>query len=660
MTEETNRQQQRRLPVGLRAWLRICVAGGIAVAAIYGLATWWQARKAQAQRDLAARPEAALPDYDCPDQQTTPGGERAKSGSSEVGRFNDVTKTWGIDFEHIVGPLGTWFMPESIGAGAAVLDYDLDGLMDLYFVNCGPTPGTPEPLPPSVDFRNRLYRQTSVGTFVDVTTESGLGDQGYGAGVAVGDVDNDGFPDVFIANYEQDAMYRNTGQGRFELLPEALGRSETEWGSAAAFVDYDRDGWLDLLVVNYTEDPVYGHRVSCGFSHGLVSYCGPHKFQPVVDRLYRNETGTAVAEQQGGPRTVRFRDVTEECGLATAKTYGFGAICCDLSGDGWPDIFVANDGAPNRLWVNQAGRRFEEEAAPRGAACNLRGHSEAGMGVAVGDVNRDAFPDLFVTHLTNETATLYLGDASGLFTDQTPGSGLDAYSRRHTGWGTALHDLDHDGLLDVTIVNGLVIPCHSGFPFHGEDEFQVRREVIRNSAEYWKAYADRNVLLRGQEGLRFEDWSRVAGDLTAAPASGRSLASGDLDNDGDLDLVVTNCGARAQVLRNDIEKQGSWLSLRLLTGSPGRDAIGAKVTLVCSGGVRRTAWCVPQSSYLASQDPRVHFGLGVGEKVESMEVWWPDGPVESAGEIFPGADVNQFLQLRRGEGRAMAVQEAAR
>jgi hypothetical protein len=306
--------------------------------------------------------------------------------------------------------------------------------------------------------------------------------------------------------------------------------------------------------------------------------------------------------------------------------------------------------------VNQSGKGFLEEAAARGAACNGRGLAEAGMGAALGDVNGDSVADLFVTHLTNETATLFLGDGSGLFADQTPGSGLD----QHTGWGTALVDLDHDGLLDVPIVNGLVIPCHSGFPFHGEDQFQVRQEVIRNSAEYWKAYADRNVLLRGTGDGLFDDWSEAAGDFAAANRSGRSLACGDLDNDGDMDLVVTNCGGPASVLRNDHGGSGAWLSLRLLTGNPGRDAIGAKVVVHCGGGRSYTSWCVPQSSYLASHDPRVHFGLGTADRVESVEVWWPDGPTETSLEVFPGVAVNQFLQLRRGAGAAANSEGAQR
>jgi len=611
------------------------------------LLVWYQTGRIRdrARQEIASRPDPAVPDYDC--LQEKPRSPR-KTGDS--GGLQDLTDQVGIDFRHIVGPLGTWFMPESIGAGVAVLDYDCDGLQDLYFVNCGPSPKAMGTLPPEADYRNRLFRQIRPGSFRDVTGETGLGDTGYGAGVAVGDADNDGFPDVFIANYGQDSLYRNTGSGKFENATQALNRTESDWGAAAAFFDYDRDGWLDLLVVNYTADPQYGHSVSCGFSHGLVSYCGPHKFQPTVDRLYHNETGSAEAQGK-----LTFRDVTEAAGLSTAATFGFGTVCLDLTGDGWPDIFVANDGAPNRLWVNQQNGTFIEEATLRGTACNQAGHVEAGMGAAAGDVDADGCIDLLVTHLTKETATLYMGSPAGLFQDRTPGCGIDVASRGHTGWGVALLDLNHDGLLDIPIVNGLVIPCHSGFPFHGEDEFQVRTERIDNTAEYWRAYHDQNVLLLGTADKRWQADSAAGGDFTAAQASGRSLAWGDLDNDGDPDLIVTNCGEHARYYRNDLAK-GNWLQVKTATGPGGRDAIGARITLSFSDGISRTACCLPQSSYLASNDSRIHFGLGTRTAVQAITVVWPDGSTEDSAERFPGVSANQQIVLRRGTGERAGQQ----
>lgn len=605
------------------------------------LLVWHQSRRLRdrAQQELAQRPDPAIPDYDCLEQKRAD-----DQAPPQPGGLTDVTDRLGIDFQHVVGPLGTWFMPESIGAGVGVLDYDRDGLQDLYFVNCGPSPGAVGTLAADTDYRNRLFRQTQPGQFQDVTSQTGPGDTGYGAGAAIGDVDNDGFPDVFIANYGQDALYRNTGRGGFENRTAALNRSESDWGAAAAFVDYDRDGWLDLLVVNYTADPQHGHSVSCGFSHGLVSYCGPHKFQPTIDRLYHNETGLAEANGQ-----LRFRDVTESAGLAAATTFGFGAICMDLTGDEWPDFFIANDGAPNRLWVNQGNGTFVEEAALRGTACNQAGHVEAGMGAAAGDVNADGIIDLLVTHLTKETATLYVGSNQGLFQDRTPGSGIDVASRGHTGWGVALLDLNHDGFLDVPVVNGLVIPCHSGFPFHGEDEFQIRTERIDNAQEYWRAYHDENVLLLGTADRLWQQDSRAGGDFLAAQASGRSLAWSDLDNDGDPDLIVTNCGDRARCYQNNLAA-GNWLLVKTETGPGGRDAIGARITLEFADGSRRTGCCLPQSSYLASSDSRVHFGLGSQTVVEAISVVWPDGPAQEAVERFPSVAANQQITLRRGTG----------
>ncbi len=623
---------------------RIRLVVGLCAALCLGWLIWAQVQRARerARQELAQKPDPQIPDYDCVEDRANDAEPQHDDGP----RLKDVTTELGIQFNHIVGPLGTYFMPESIGAGVAFLDYDRDGRQDLYFVNCGPSPKAIGSFAPDTDFRNRLFRQTETGAFIDVTTQSGLGDTGYGAGVAVGDVDNDGYPDVFIANYEQDSLYRNKGNGEFENITASLGRQEKEWGAAAAFFDYDRDGRLDLLVVNYTADPEYGHSVSCGFSHGLVSYCGPHKFKPTVDRLYHNET----EQTTDGRADIRFRDVTEEAGLTAATTFGFGAICTDLTGDGWPDMFIANDGAPNRFWVNQKNGSFLEEAQGRGVACNRAGHVEAGMGVAVGDVNHDDHLDLLVSHLTKETATLYVGSKEAYFSDQTPGSGIDVASRRHTGWGVALPDLNHDGFLDVPLVNGLVIPCHSGFPFHGEDEFQVRTERIDNAAEYWKAYYDENVLMFGDsDGVYRQDRSR-GGDFVKAMASGRGLACGDLDNDGDLDLVVTNCGGAARCYQNDLSEGRSWLTVTAQTGLKPRDALGARITLRLADGGLRTGVCAPQTSYLCSNDSRVHFGLGDVDRVESIVVTWPDGPVEDSVEEFPGGETRRQVTLVRGQG----------
>ena len=563
--------------------------------------------------------------------------------------FTDISAEAGIDFQHVVGPLGTYFMPESVGAGGALFDFDGDGRLDVYLVNSGRTPEAPGELPPATRVENRLFRQTEQGQFVDVTETSGLGDTGYGMGCAVGDVDNDGHPDVYVTNYGADRLYRNLGDGTFADVTDQAGIRNEEWGTSAAFFDYDRDGWLDLVVVNYTRDPTYGHLVGCGFRKGLVSYCGPHKFLPTIDRLFRNE---GLQTDESGSRSVRFRDVTAEAGLDQAETFGFGVVCADFTADGWPDIFVANDGAPNHLWVNQQNGRFTEEGVPRGVAYNAIGAAEAGMGVAVGDVDFDERPDLVVTHLSKETTTLYVNDADGYFRDDTDRSGLGPPTYLGTGWGAALVDLNHDGYLDLPLVNGLVIPCHSGFPFHGEDTFQVRRDTVTDPEAYWRDYADLNVLLMGAEGARFRDISDTGGDFCAGADSGRSLIYGDVDSDGDIDLLVTNCGGPARLYRNDFAREGHWLSLRIVDEQLQRDAYGAEVR-VRAGGRVHYRLASPASSYLASNDPRVHVGLGPADHFDEIVITWPDGPVETATEVFPGGKADQAVTIRRGAGRAL-------
>ncbi len=619
------------------------VIAAIAGAAFLILAVFqYRVLRHEADQELANAADPAIPDYDCAETR-----ELAAASDAHPHAFRDFTDQLRIDFEHRPGPLGTWFMPESTGCGVAVLDFDRDGLSDLYFVNCAASPH-----PEVSDTRhrtNRLFRRTTSGTFEDVTDGSGLADTGYGSGVAVGDVNNDGWPDVFVTNYGQDMLYQNLQGGRFSHLQSAFDQPESDWGAAACFVDFDRDGWLDLFVVNYTADAEYGHVVSCGFDHGLVSYCGPHKFQHTVDRLYRNETGDQPAAADGS-RAIRFRDITEEAGLDAAVTAGFGAVCHDLTGDGWPDLFVANDGAPNRLWVNQRDGRFEEEALQRGVSCNGAGIPEAGMGAVVGDVNHDELPDLLLTHLTRETATLYEGMQGGFYQDTTPGTVLEDVSRRHTGWGVALADLNHDGRLDIPIVNGLVIPCHSGFPFHGEDEFHRREALIRDDVQYWLDYADQNALLLGTEDGLFTEHKTAGGDFTTAIASGRGLAISDLDDDGDLDLIVTNCGSSARCYENRMQKPGNWLQFQLLSRHGNRDAIGATVTLQLNDGSHRTSSCLPQTGYLCSNDSRVHFGLPADVLVESIRVDWADGAPETSAENFAAVDLNQVVVLKQTTG----------
>lgn len=563
--------------------------------------------------------------------------------------FIDVTRSWGLEFRHVVGPLGTYFMPESIGTGGAFLDYDGDGRLDLFLVQSDRSPDAAGDFPPKTKLGSRLFHQTAEGTFEDLTEQSGMDGSGYGVGCAVGDVDNDGDPDIYVTRYAQDSLYLNNADGTFTDATRSSGIRENDWGTCAAFFDYNRDGRLDLVVVNYTADPQYGHSVACGFRRGLVSYCSPHKFHPTVDRLFRND---GVQPNESGTGSVKFTDVTEASGLGAATTYGFGVVCTDVNSDGWPDIFVANDGAANRLWINQRNGKFTEEATERGCATNGDGGVEAGMGAALADINHDGRLDFIVTHLSGEKATLYLAKQGGDFEDASRLSGIIEPTTRHTGWGVGLIDFDHDGELDCAMANGLVIPCHSGFPPHGEDQFQVRRDVIRDPNAYWRDYADQNILMMGRGQCRFRDATERGGAFCENAGSGRALIHGDIDNDGDIDLVVTNCGGIARLYRNDFRKAGHWLLVRAFDPTWNRDAYGAEITLR-AGDKTYTGSVNPASSYLASNDERVHFGLGDVESYEEIIVKWPDGPIEAAHEIFDGDKTNRLITLRRGDGHGL-------
>jgi hypothetical protein len=561
----------------------------------------------------------------------------------------DVTEHLKIDFQHCVGPLGTYFMPEVNGVGGALFDYDNDGDLDLLLVNSARSPSAKGDWPAGTKLGNRLFRQESDGAFTDVTAGSGIEGGDYAVGCAVADVDNDGDLDVFVTHFGQDRLYRNNANGTFSDVTEESGIVEDDYGTCASFFDYDGDGWLDLIVVNYVHDPEHNLSIACASIQARNSYCGPHKFHKTINRLYHNETGAARSADESP--AVRFRDVTDEAGLGSSPNAGFGVVCGDFNRDGRPDFYIANDMAPKQFWINQGGGRFIDEGAIRGVAVSGEGFSQGSMGLATGDVNGDGEFDFVVTNLFNEISTLYLHDQQGIYRDASVLSGLKAPTWKHTGWGVALVDLDHDGDLDLPQVNGLVVPCKSGFLPHGEDIFREVSETILDPVKFWRDYADDNLLLLNNGSGKFFDESSRAPQFAKTGLSGRSLIYGDIDNDGDLDLVVTYCGGPARVYRNELPKSGHWLTVRAIDPRLNRDAYGSEITVHASGRTIQR-WVNPGSGYLGSNDVRAHFGLGLAVRHDHITIRWPNG----FAERFEGGDVDRHIVLERGTGRPVTQQ----
>jgi hypothetical protein len=534
--------------------------------------------------------------------------------------FEDVTERVGVDFVHDAGPVGDYFMPQQVGSGAALFDFDGDGLLDLFLLQNGGPNGA----------KNRLYKQTADHRFVDVSAGSGLDFAGYNMGVAVGDVNNDGLPDVLVTQYGAVRLFLNQGDGKFKDVTEEAGLIDHAWATSAAFFDYDRDGRLDLVVVNYVDyDPTW----PCYGSGGVRDYCAPKTFHGRVSRLFHNVSPVAGQGTDARIPAVRFEDVTESSGLGARPGPGLGVVCADFDGDGYPDIFIADDGAANQLWINQKNGTFKEEAVRRGVAYDGMGKTQAGMGIALGDVNGDGLFDLYVTHLTEEGNTLWRQGPRGLFHDDTATAGLTASTWRGTGFGALLADFDNDGALDLAIANGRVSA-------HAPDD--------QSLGPFWSKYGDRNQLFAGDGRGRFRD---VSGDNPALCGRfnvARGLAQGDFDGDGAQDLLLTTIAGPARLLRNVAPRRGHWLRVRTLDPALHRDALGAEVR-VRAGGQTRVAWIHAAESYLCSSEPVAAFGLGACDRVDSIEVLWPDG--SRAAETFPGGPADRALVLRRGEGR---------
>jgi hypothetical protein len=525
--------------------------------------------------------------------------------------YTDVTRQVGIDFLHDPGMEGRHMAPEVMGAGAALFDYDNDGDLDAYLVQAGPLPETGKPRPP-----DRLYRQDADGKFKDVTAESGLGDTGYGTGIAVGDFDNDGFVDVFVGNYGPNSLYRNLGNGKFANVTAKAGIQGSRWAASSAFCDYDADGFLDLYVANYVRfDP----NKACVKGDGAPDYCSPQSLPYDTDILYHNNANGT------------FTDVTRTAGIAGARLPGLGVLCADFTGDGRLDFYVANDGEPNNLWVNQGSGKFEDQAFLLGAAVSALGRPQASMGIVLGDVDSDADLDLFMTHLINDYNTLYVNDGKFGFEDRTAAAGLVAPSLPYTGFGTALIDYEHDGDLDIVVVNGAV-DRHKPYPG-------------AKMSDYWNRYAEPKHLYENDGKGKFSllNVAAFAADVDLS----RGLAVGDVDRDGDLDILVNNTAGPARMYRNDSKRAGGWLLVRAWDEKRKRDAHGAIVT-VTAAGKRYVRVADPAFSYLSSSDPRAHFGIPGATRAEEIRVLWPGG-VE---EAFEGAALNQSLVLKRGQGKA--------
>jgi enediyne biosynthesis protein E4 len=536
-------------------------------------------------------------------------------GPSSPPWFEDVTDQLGLDFVHDAGDVGNYFMPEQVGSGAAMFDFDGDGRLDILLLQNGG---------PESDSKNKLFRQTESGKFEDVSRGSGLDFNGHNMGVAIGDVNNDGRPDVLITQFTGVRFFLNQGDGTFRDATAESGIANPAWGASTAFFDYDRDGWLDLVIVCYVDyDPTW----PCQANSGEPDYCAPSTFKGRVSRLFRN-LGPADDDD---PSSVRFEDVTVSSGLGSLPGPGLGVLCADFDGDGWPDIFIANDGEANRLWMNRRDGTFREEAINRGVAFNMNGHTEADMGIAFGDVDGDGLFDLFVSHLAQETHTLWMQGPRGVFMDRTNASGITKSHWRGTGFGTLLADFTNNGHLDLALVNGAV-------------QFE-NKPTDDSLGPFWSRYAQRNQLFAGDGRGGFKDVSLDNDPFCGHYNMGRGLVKGDFDGDGGIDLLVLPIDGKARLYRNVAPNRGHWLSVRALDPALNRDALGTEVTVI-SGERSWKRWLHPAESYLCSSEPRAHFGLGELEKVDRIELLWPDG----TREAFPGCDANQAIELRKGEG----------
>ena len=517
----------------------------------------------------------------------------------------------GIRWVHTAGKSAARFLPETTGPGCAFFDYDNDGWMDIYLVNSGKC----DFYDPSPPLRNALYRNNRDGTFTDVTEKARVSGGGYGQGVAVGDYDGDGFPDLYVTQYGRSILYHNNGDGTFSDVTEKAGVGAPGWSSSAVWFDYDNDGKLDLFVCQFVEFSKIINK-SCGTGEeGKHGYCIPRLYKPMPSWLFHNN----------GDGT--FTDVSKSSGIADALGKAWGVVATDLNNDGLADLFVSNDTTPNFVFMNRGKGRFEETGTFAGVAYSADGRARSGMGLDSADFNQDGWMDLFVANIDMERFAIYQNNRDGSFDDQAAPTGIGMATRLLSGWGLKFFDYDNDGFLDLFLANG-----------NPDDLIESIHSLVK--------YQEPLMLFHGT-GKGFVNVSAQSGPVFAKPLSARGMAIGDFDNDGATDVLVANNDGAPVLLRNAVGSQNHWLGLKLAGTKSNPDAIGARITYQAQD-LKQQRMKIGGGSFLSSHDPRIVLGIGKRTKIDWLEIKWPlpSGKVERFNEL----PLDRYITIVEGTG----------